>query len=279
MEIRGLYRLGRSTLCAVVCLIGAVLSLHAQSTGAAAPIQFEVASLKPASDLMAPGIIRRMPGDRGYFGTNMPLLSYLTVAYQVRASQISGPDWISDHFDLDAKAERPSTVDELHVMLQHLLEERFHLKLRRESKEQAGYALVVDKGGPKLNIHPPEDRTLLPISPGWGKHTGTNVTMPYFAFYLSNELDRTVVDRTGLDGHYDFQVEWAGDRVNAAMPMPAAPAGSPGAPAPMEMREAQLPTGPTIFNALKQQLGLRLDPAKVPVEHLVVEHIEKLVEN
>jgi uncharacterized protein (TIGR03435 family) len=194
----------------------------------------------------------------------------------VRATQITGPDWIStDHFELNAKAERPSTVDELHVMLQHLLEERFHMKIRHESREQPAYALVVEKGGPKLKIHDPEDRVMLPINPGFGMHNASNVTMPYFAFYLSQEVDRTVIDKTGLDGHYDFQVEWGFDR-GAAMPMPAAP---PGTSPAMEMREAQIPTGPTLFNALRQQLGLRLDPIKAPVEHLAIDHIEKLAEN
>jgi uncharacterized protein (TIGR03435 family) len=266
--------------------IAAGLSLHAQSTGAAAPLQFEVASLKQTVDPMAMGVIKRMPGDRGYFGTNMPLFSYLSVAYQVRHSLISGPDILNEHYDLDAKAERPSTPDELHVMLQHLLEERFHMKLRRETKDQAGYVLVVDKGGPKFGVHAPDGPPLMPIPSGSGKHNASNATMGYFAYYLSNELDRTVVDKTGLDGNYDFQVEWYMQPTGTAIPIAPGPPGTspmtnmpPGAAMPMEMREAQMPTGPTLFDALKKQLGLRLDAAQVPVEHLVVEHIEKLTEN
>jgi len=253
----------------------ASLSLQAQT----APPQFEVASLKPTVDNTLAGIIKRMPGESGYFGTNMPLMAYIRIAYQLRDSQITCPDWLSrQNYDLNAKAEKPSTPDELHVMLQQLLLERFHMKVRRETREQSGYLLVVDKGGPKMQDHDPEDKVILPISPGYGTHVGANVAMPYFAFYLSNELDKTVVDKTGLTGHYDFKADWMLEGFSV---MPMAPAlRSPDNVAPMEMRPniPQMPSLPTIFVALKQ-LGLRLDPAKVPAEHLVIEHIEQLTEN
>lgn len=248
---------------------------HAQSPAATAPVEFEVAALKPTADLSLPGRITRPVGGVGYHGTNMPLMSYIRVAYQVRDSQISGPEWLNtDHFDLEAKADRPASVDELHTMLQHLLEERFHMKVRREMRDQSGYALVVEKGGPKMATHPIEDKETQPIRSGSGPHTGTNVTMTYLAFFLSNELDKTVVDKTGLDGHYDFEVTWAGDNMS---PMMAA--SDHDKEMRPEERMAMAPGGMTLFDALKKQLGLRLDPAKVPVEHLVIEHIEGLKEN
>lgn len=263
-------------LCAAACG-----TLWAQS---APRPEFEVASVKATTDPSLPGRITRPPGDRGYHGTNMPLLSYLTVAYQVRASQIVGPEWIrTDHFDVEAKAEKPATVDELHVMLQHLLEDRFRMKLRQENRDQPGFILTVDKDGPKMKAHDSEDRLSAPIMPGWGKHLGTNVTMTYLSFYLSNELDRTVIDKTALPGHYDFEVEWGMDPVytNAMQAAPpttvSAPAGGE-AGVPVEMR-FNPPSGPTIAEALRQQLGLRLESAKVPVLHLVVDHIDKLIEN
>src|ERR1035438_4548552 len=113
MGIRWIGRCGQSVLFAAAGVAGmCAVSLRAQSTDAAAPLQFEVASLKHTVDRGAPGIIKRLPGDRGYYGSNMPLMNYLTVAYQVRPSQITGPDWIStENFDLDAKAERPSQID------------------------------------------------------------------------------------------------------------------------------------------------------------------------
>jgi uncharacterized protein (TIGR03435 family) len=235
--------------------------------------------MKPTVDRTQAGIIKRMPGETGYFGTNMPLAAYIRIAYQLRDSQITCADWINtQNYDLNAKAEKPSTPDELHVMLQQLLLERFHMKVRRETREQSGYLLVVEKGGVKMQDHDPEDKVILPIFPGSGTHIGTNVTMPYFAFYLSNELDKTVVDKTELTGHYDFRADWMAEGANA-MPMRMAPSSSDNA-VPMEVRATmlQMPPMPTLFVALKQ-LGLRLDPGKVPAEHLVVEHIEQLTEN
>lgn len=269
----------RATLLAAAGMAAAAgLPMQAQQPDATASLQFEVAAFKhSAPDDTRPGLIKRLPGDRGYSGVNMPLEAYIRVAYQLRTSQISGPDWLtSENYDMEAKAERPSTPDELHAMLQHLLEERLHIRLHRETREQSGYALMVDKGGHKLTDHDVEDKILLPIRQGPGMHDCKNVTIPYFVFYLSAELDHTVIDKTGLDGHYDFKVQWGFDDAGMARLMPPGP---PGAAGDMNMVAAQLPSGPTIFEALRQQLGLRLEPAKVPVEHLVIDHIEKLTEN
>ena len=98
----------------------------------------------------------------------MPLRLLIRIAYGVTDRQLSGgPDWINtETFDMDAKAEQPATVDELHLMLRTLLEERFQLKVHRETKEQAVYALVVDKGGPKMTVHQPVETDYPPISGG-----------------------------------------------------------------------------------------------------------------
>jgi uncharacterized protein (TIGR03435 family) len=135
------------------------------------------------------------------------------------------------------------------------------------------YNLLVDNGGPKLADHDPEDRLMLPIQPGpGGARQGKNVSMQYFAFYLSQELGQTVVDQTGLKGHYDFNVKWGYDGPMMVVP---APAGSPDA--------ADLPVTPPpgvlVFEALRKQLGLRLDKAKVPTQKVVIDHIEKLTDN
>ena len=288
MGIRRICHRGQSLLVIAAAVAGLCgIPLRAQSTEAAAPLEFDVASVKPTVDRTLPGLITRPPGSRSYHGVNMPLMSYLTIAYQVRAAQINGPDWLStEFFDMEAKADRTCTVDELHVMLQNLLLERFHIKLHRESKDQPAYALVVDKGGPKLTDHDPADKVTLPIPGMFGKINGSNVTMTYFAFYLSNILDQTVVDRTELDGHYDFKAEWGFEGIPAigvqmAMPPPPPP-GASGTVTPAEMPVSalsNLSNLPSIFDALKHQLGLRLDPVKIPVERLVIDHIEKLTEN
>jgi len=106
-----------------------------------------------------------------------------------------------------------------------------------------------------------------------------NVSMQYLAFYLSQELGQTVVDQTGLKGHYDFEAKWGYDGPMIVVREPPAP----GSPAPGSPVAADLPVAPpvgaTVFEALRKQLGLRLDKAKVPTQKIVVDHIEKLTDN
>jgi uncharacterized protein (TIGR03435 family) len=235
--------------------------------------QFEVASLKPSLPGAQGGIIRPLPGNQTYIGTNMPLRVYLTVAYTLRDSQISGgPSWINDdRFDMDAKADHSCTVDELHIMLQNLLLERFHMKVHREKREGPTYSLVIDKERHKLSAHDPQDLNHPPIggvrsaTPGLAGIAGTNVDANYLALFLSRIVDRTVIDKTGLSGYWDFKLEFVPDR----------PPGAPG-----DGREAPVAVdGPNIFEAVRQQLSLRLEPSKGPIDHLVIDHIEKLTGN
>ena len=230
------------------------------------PMFFEVAPLKPAAPGQQGGIIRPMRGNQSYVANNMPLRVLIRIAYGVSDRQLSGgPDWINtETFDMDAKAEKPATVDELHLMLRSLLEERFQLKVHREVKEQNVLALVVDKGGPKMTVHQPVETDYPPISGGGpNPRSARNAAMSYFAFYLSQQMDKWVIDRTGLTDRYDFTVQWVPERpANLANPNEAAP-----------------PEGPNIFTALKDQLGLKLEPAKGPVEYLVIDKLERLKEN
>lgn len=236
-----------------------VTALMAQTP--ADSLRFEVASLKPSLADQRGGIIRPTPGNAGYLATNMPLLTYLTIAYTVRDSQISGaPAWMADErYDLNAKAEKQSTSDELHAMLGRLLEDRCHLKYHMEKKEQPGFTLSIDKGAPKMTAHDPDDKNYPPIGPaGPGKLQATNVTMDYFAFFLSRIVDRPVINKTGMPGRWDFMVE-IDLRPNR---------GGDGGGAP----EAE---GPSVFEALKSQLGLRLEAGRVMGEHLVIDHVER----
>ena len=259
----------------VLFWFSALIALNAQ-TAANPPLQFEVAVIKPTVDHSIPGLIVHMAGERGYHGVNMPLLNYFMIAYQIRADQITGPEWLStDNFDMEGKGDRTYTGDELHTMLQNLLLDRFHVKMHRETREVNGYNLVVDAGGPKLTDHDPSDYFSGPMFPGPGKHEARNVTMQYFTFLLSQALGEKVIDKTGLTGHYDFTVTWGSEdaqfvTINGAMPPPPQPVpDGPRAAAP----------GLSIQEAVRKQLGLRLDKAKVPGEHLVLDHIEKLPEN
>jgi uncharacterized protein (TIGR03435 family) len=228
------------------------------------PLVFDVASVKPAAAGARGGIIRQMPGNQRYVATNVPLRLIMTVAYSVTDRQISGgPSWVgTDPFDIDAKSAKPVSSDDLHTMLAHLIEERFHLTVRREQRELPIYELVVDKGGPKLTEHDAADLDHPPMGGTPAGLAGTNVTMNYFAFILSRNLDRNVVDKTGLTARYDVKLDFARD-------LP------PGVVRP----DAPVAEGPTIFTAVKEQLGLKLVPAKGPVEFLVIEKAEKPSEN
>jgi uncharacterized protein (TIGR03435 family) len=268
--------LTRKALLATAMAAALGLGIRAQSqTEAQDPLTFDVASVKPVPERF--GLIHQLPGNQTYEIKGAWLRLIMTVAYQVTDRQISGgPSWMtSDFFDVTAKAARRRTSDELHMMLQHLLEERFHLKVRREARQETVWALVVDKGGPKMPVHDAEDKVHEPIGGEMVRksddtvcfgNTGQNVTMNYFAFFLSRGLDRGVIDRTGLPGSYDVKLQYVPEGLRMG--------GRDGGGGPEISPDCS-----DIFSALPKQLGLRLESAKGPVEYLVVEHAEKPAEN
>ena len=254
------------TLSVVAALAGA--GLRAQSR------EFEVASLKPSPPGAQGGGVRPAPGGERYVATNAPLKLMLAVAYQVKAEQIQGgPDWINtDGFDMNAKAEKASTPEELHLMLQNLLAERFKLKFHQEKKEMAIYALTVDKGGPRMTPHQSENagEPWIELTQEKFLHQTMHakfVTMQYFAWRLSTILDRPVVDMTKLQGGYDFEVSYTRE------PPPNITEKS------MINGEAVDLTGPSIFESIIKQLGLRLERQKGPVETMIIDHVERPAEN
>lgn len=167
--------------------------------------------------------------------------------------------------------ERPKTMGEqVRGRLGNLLEERFLLTLHRETKEQQVCALVVAQSGPKLQESKEGmgragmDRGLL---------TGQGVGLGLLAKNLSNQLDRTVIDHTDLSGKYDFELKWTPDPGQPT----AAPLGPP--PPGVKLPPPPDPNGPSIFTALTEQLGLRLESQKGPVEMLVIDRVERPSEN
>jgi uncharacterized protein (TIGR03435 family) len=259
----------------IVAALGGGLSLllsARQQTDAKEPLVFDVASVKPTPPGEGGGLVHQPPGGQSYEALGAPLRVIMTVAYSVTDRQISGgPEWInSDRWTIEAKADRRGTSDELHAALAHLLEERFQLKVRHETRELPVYILTVDKKGSKMPVHDPADLLHEPISGGPIQGmTGRNATMNYFAFFLSRMLDLNVIDRTNLPDHYDLDFHFVPERRNDL------PVGAAGAGAPMPA----LPDGPDIFTALREQLGLRLEKGKGPVDYLVIEHVEKPSEN
>lgn len=195
---------------------------------------------------------------------NVSLTSCMRWAYSVRDFQIAGaPVWSnSERYDIAAKAAGPATEKEMRIMLQALLMERFHLKLRRETKDLPVFALIVAKNGPKLHTSTADGPGTM--RPGEGVLIFQNVSMAEFADHLSARpfsMDRPVVDRTGIAGVYNFELKLADN-------------------ADELKRGLERNDGPSIFEVIQQQLGLKLDPQKNPLDLFVVEHVEKIpVEN
>ncbi|HXR97767.1 MAG TPA: TIGR03435 family protein [Terriglobales bacterium] len=234
-------------------------------------LQFDIISVKPAPPDQRSGGVQPTPGYEGYICDNASLFTDMTVAYGVTGRQIEGgPDWIrSQPWDIEAKSDRPHSIDELHLMLEHALEGRFSLKLHHETRQESVLALEVDPHGAKLKLHEPENDTNTPpigIGPGSQPNTlalsGTNVSMTYLAFMLTRLGSTPVLDRTGLDGHYDFSVEF---------PTPPRPENG-AAPGP--------PDFTPLFDAMRDQLGLQLRRGgKGPVDHLVIDSVQKPTAN
>jgi len=254
-------------ICAAGLLLVGCLGAW-QQNDAKDPLTFDIAAIKPAPPETQGGVIHQMPGNQTYEVINMPLRVIMTVAYTVTDRQISGgPEWInSDRWNIEAKADRRGTSDEMHAALAKLVEDRFHLKIRHETRDLPVYLLTVDKQGMKMPVHDPADLVHEPFNGNpFRTITGNNVTMNYLAFFLSRGLDMNVLDRTNLTEHYDVKLHYipepppGGFRLNGE-PMPT-------------------PEGPDLYTALREQLGLKLEKGKGPVDFLVVEHVEKPSEN
>jgi uncharacterized protein (TIGR03435 family) len=237
----------------VLFLAASGIEAAAQSTAS-----FDVASIKLHPE---PITMSADPSVRGssVIATASTLLDMIRSAYGVRYDQISGgPNWIrSDHYDLAAKVEGDGTItqDQMRQMLQSLLADRFQLKIHREMKEAPVYELVLGKNGPKLKEAATDAK---PGSMTRGTASGmhmevTKGTMDQLARQLSNTAGRPVVDKTGLTGSYAYTLDW--------VPANRAP-------------DADSETA-SIFTAVQEQLGLKLESAKAQVETIVIDRAEK----
>jgi uncharacterized protein (TIGR03435 family) len=219
-------------------------------------------------------MMRIQPGGH-YTATGVTLKLLIGQAYDVREFQISGgPSWIgSDRYDINAKAEGlPDRVrpDVMRPLLRNLVEDRFKLKTHTESKEMPVYALVIGKSGSKLKASEGEPGPSLRM--GRGQLTGKKIAMAMLAQQLSQQLGRTVIDKTGLTGDFDFVLEWT--------PEPGQGGGAFGGPPPPPEALPQADSsGPTLFTAVQEQLGLRLESQKGPVPILIIDSVEKPTEN
>jgi uncharacterized protein (TIGR03435 family) len=276
------------------------------------PPQFEVASVKPNKSGDGRVMIGVQPGGR-FTATNVPLRLLIRNAYQLQDFQIiGGPDWLtSDHFDIVAKAEGGDIGDPFRaekqgepsrgqLMLRALLAERFKFEAHTENREMPIFALVLARSdgklGPQLQKSSTDCEALRaagrgrgpvgpppppgPPQPGDRMQCGIRIapgnmvvggsTLTQFANSIGMFVGRTVVDRTGLTGAYDFNLTWTPDQI-ANRP--------PGSPEPLINGVPIDPNGPSIFTAVQEQLGLKLDSQKGPVSVLVIDRVEHPVEN
>ncbi len=266
-------------------------------------LSFEAASVKANKSGEQERFVQRQAGGR-FNAKNMPLRALITFSYQIQGFQLVGaPDWTaSSHFDIVAKAagDPPpvapgSGPDQLMLMMRTLLAERFKMVAHRETRELPIYALVLarrdGKPGPQLRQAvtdcaaraaaarsggPPPGPPPGPDSPVTcgmrmmpGKMLFGGMPLSQFANGLSPQVQRVVLDRTGLAGNWDFELSYAPEQTQA-------PPG--GFPAGVELPAAD-PNAPNLFTAVQEQLGLKLEPARGPVEVLVIDRIEQPTED
>jgi uncharacterized protein (TIGR03435 family) len=216
---------------------------------------FEVASVRPSKSEGGKSSVKVTPGQITM--ENVSLRKCIGLAYDVGEDKeyaFSGPGWLNtEAFDIVAKFPPAASREQIALMLQTLLADRFKLKLHHETKELPVYALIVGKNGPRLQKSVSGGQGEFSLAPG--RISGKAASMSAFADRLSARvrLSRPVLDLTGLKDTYDFALEWAPDSV-----------------------QTDDASGPSVFTAIQEQLGLKLDARKHPVEILVIDHAEKV---
>jgi uncharacterized protein (TIGR03435 family) len=263
-----------------------IAALGGAAAQPAASPQFEVASIKPSPP--APGTGRVRVGSHGGPGTNDPglftcercsVFGLIRQAFGIPDYRISGPDWLqATRFNVSAKVPEGATKQQFRMMMRNLLADRFKLKFHYEKKEMQAFDLIVAKNGPKMKESagpldpderpgrldggrkmdeegfvdlPPGRVPMMMLYEGHATERHAEETMEQLATNLGSQLGRPVTDATGLKGRYDFTLKW------------------------IEESAGPSTTGPDIFRALQEQLGLKLESKKGVADMLVVDHIEK----
>ena len=226
--------------------------------GQSGPV-FEVASVKRVTSGPNPGDIpRNMDNSPGHFAMyNVPLRYVISWAYNLKDYEIVGPEWIKgeERYDLVAKAAGPVPADQIPLMVRALIVDRFQMKSHTERKELSCYVLVPGKGAAKLKEAPPDGQPAISSSPAGV--TFHNQPVSRFTFMLTRRLDRPVLDLTGLKGIYDFTIDLSGVGFGGNPP----PEGS---------------TGPSVFTAVQNDLGLKLEGRKQPIDILIIDSVQKI---
>jgi bla regulator protein blaR1 len=264
---------------AILAMVTAAVALgqDAKQTPSAQPdqqrastvIQFEVATIKPDKASDGPRFVGHSP--TGLTVKNMPVQFLLREAFGLEDDRILGaPIWVkTDRFDIEAKVGESDiprlkgmTVDQRRLMLRPFLQDRFNLKFHYENKVLPVYALVPAKGGSKMKeFKPPGDPATNGLRyTGRGHLEAHGSSMEFTVSVLSQQVGRTILDKTGLTGKYDYTLEWEPDD--------APPIAGNDNGLPVDSSKA------SIFTALQEQLGLKLEPEKAPISVLVIDRIE-----
>jgi uncharacterized protein (TIGR03435 family) len=231
--------------------------------------KFDVVTVKP-SDPNRPGNLFTVRG-RHVMTINTNVDDLITFAYGLHPRQIvDGPEWFgTDKFDIDGvpDVEGQPTNQQLRLLMQDVLERRFGLKFHHDQRELAVYSLTVGKSGPKMTVtaSPPSGANNFLLRGRGGDLMVTNATMKDFCNGMQEAvMDKPVVDHTGLKDRYDFTLKWtADDSQFAQMGMrPPAPTDDPNAP-------------PSLYTAIQEQLGLKLDSVKTMADVVVIDKVEK----
>ena len=241
----------------ILAAVPAMMSLvHAQGqavSSAAKRPEFEVVSIKPASPTRGGAVpIGRSanPGSVTLWGVTPK--DVIARAYSLRGYQIAGPSWIDEErYDIAARVSGRASDAQQRLMLQTMLADRFRLTAHAETRVLPAYELVVGKNGPKLHEATPDaiGSRVFPNAPGI---SAKQISMSRLAELLSMKLDRPVADKTGLSGSFDVELKWTPD---TAPP------------------DADL--GPSVFTAVEEQLGLKLEARRLPIEVLIIDHISR----
>jgi uncharacterized protein (TIGR03435 family) len=247
-------------------------AISAQTAATVKLPAYDVVSIKP--NKTGSGSVSISINDGNYDASNVSLKMLVLGAYQLKDNQLEGlPKWAdSDRFDIKAKVVDPDpavmkalTGDQNEMMLRPVLAERFGLTFHREKKTLPVYEMVIAKDGPKFKEMPAEEQTSGRLTNGVraggmsihnSEMTAVGVPLSSLVAMLSRQLQRIVIDKTGLAGKYDLQLKWTPDDAK-----PTPDSGADAAP-------------PDIFTALQEQLGLKLQPGKAEVEMFIVDHAE-----
>jgi uncharacterized protein (TIGR03435 family) len=266
-------------------LLALVLTLAAQA--APAPATFEVASVKP-HDPANPRTMMVADASGRFTAVGIPVVMLIRTTFGLQDDQVvGGPEWVrSARFDITAKAADGTLPTAIGPMLQALLADRFQLTSHRETRELPVFAVVKARGdgqlGPRLTANvctwdftrspaPPKpgETRCGNISEGFGRMSLNAMPIPVFLQYLAPKVNRVLVDRTGLTGNFDIELQWTPDN------LPPRPAGAP-ADQPIRINGQDVdPGGPSLFTAMQEQLGLKLEGTRAPVDVLVIDRLEQ----